>query len=218
MPQRFYSTLRGERGVSTDCDGGCRSDTVPFTRRTKCLVKMVNGNLVTLAAPKSPQEFVYTFTCIPDRIGICKCWFLRGRGKPKYPEKNLSEQGENQQKTHPTYDAGSGNQTPATMVAREHSHHCATPAARECYEVWINWVQHIEVRADFATPESNLIILRTGHKRYGLSTGSSRLSQNLILLRMKKRQFRPQTKNIQGERDSFSPPPPPPPPPLISNM
>ena len=30
------------------------------------------------------------------------------RGKPEYPEKNLSEQGENQQQTQPTYDAGPG--------------------------------------------------------------------------------------------------------------
>ena len=28
------------------------------------------------------------------------------RGKPEYPEKNLSEQGENQQQTQSTYDAG----------------------------------------------------------------------------------------------------------------
>ena len=33
------------------------------------------------------------------------------RGKPEYPVKNLSEQGENQQQTQPTYDAGSGNRT-----------------------------------------------------------------------------------------------------------
>ena len=38
------------------------------------------------------------------------------RGKPEYPEKNLSEQGENQQQTQPTYDAGSGNRTRATLV------------------------------------------------------------------------------------------------------
>ena len=31
--------------------------------------------------------------CVPDRIGIWKCWFFKERGKPKYPEKNLSEQG-----------------------------------------------------------------------------------------------------------------------------
>ena len=28
------------------------------------------------------------------------------RGKPEYPEKNLSEQGENQQQTQPMYDTG----------------------------------------------------------------------------------------------------------------
>ena len=37
-------------------------------------------------------------------------------GRPEYPEKNLSEQGENQQQTQPTYGAGSGNQTRATLV------------------------------------------------------------------------------------------------------
>ena len=32
-------------------------------------------------------------TAILDRIGIWKCWFLISkRGKPEYPEKNLSEQ------------------------------------------------------------------------------------------------------------------------------
>ena len=31
----------------------------------------------------------------PDRIGIWKCWFTEERGKPEYPEKNLSEQVEN---------------------------------------------------------------------------------------------------------------------------
>ena len=48
--------------------------------------------------------------CIPDRIGIWQLVFLE-RGKPEYPEKNLSEQGENQQQTQPTYDAGTGNRT-----------------------------------------------------------------------------------------------------------
>jgi len=28
-----------------------------------------------------------------DRIGIWKCWFFEERGKPEYPEKNISEQG-----------------------------------------------------------------------------------------------------------------------------
>ena len=30
------------------------------------------------------------------------------RGKPEYPEKNLSEQGENQQQTQPTHDVDRG--------------------------------------------------------------------------------------------------------------
>ena len=51
-------------------------------------------------------------------------------GKPEYPEKNLSEQGENQQQTQPTYDAGSRNCTQATLVRGERSHHCATLALK----------------------------------------------------------------------------------------
>ena len=45
-------------------------------------------------------------------------------GKPNYREKNLSEQGKNQQQTQPTYDAGSGNRTRDTLVRGERSHHC----------------------------------------------------------------------------------------------
>ena len=51
--------------------------------------------------------------------------FVEGE-KPEHPEKNLLEQGENQQQTQPTYDAGSGNRTQATLVGGERSHHCAT--------------------------------------------------------------------------------------------
>ena len=50
------------------------------------------------------------------------------RGKPEYPEKNLSEQGENQQQTQPTYDAGTENRTWATLVGGECSYHYITPA------------------------------------------------------------------------------------------
>ena len=49
------------------------------------------------------------------------------RGKLEYPEKNLLEQGENQQETQPTYDAVSENRTRATLVGGAHSHHCSTP-------------------------------------------------------------------------------------------
>ena len=43
------------------------------------------------------------------------------RGKPKYLAKNLSEQGGNQQQTQPTYDAGTENQTRATLVKESKS-------------------------------------------------------------------------------------------------
>ena len=52
------------------------------------------------------------------------------RGKPEYPEKNLSEQRreENQQQTQPTYCVEIENRSRATSVGGECSHHCAIPA------------------------------------------------------------------------------------------
>ena len=55
-------------------------------------------------------------------VGFCE------GGKPENPEKNPRSRDENQQQTQPTYDAGSGNRTRATLVGGEHSHHCAIPA------------------------------------------------------------------------------------------
>ena len=67
-------------------------------------------------------------TCVPDRIEIKKCCFLRRGENRSTQRKKLSERGENQQQTQPTYDAGSENRTQATLVGGDHSHHCATPA------------------------------------------------------------------------------------------
>ena len=53
--------------------------------------------------------------------------FVEG-GKPDYLEKNPRHRDENQQQTQPTCDAGSGNQTQATLVGGKCSHHCAIPA------------------------------------------------------------------------------------------
>ena len=55
------------------------------------------------------------------------------RGKPENPEKNPRSRVENQQQTQPTYDAGSGNRTQATLVEDERSHHCANPAPQRSY-------------------------------------------------------------------------------------
>ena len=49
------------------------------------------------------------------------------RGKPEYPEKNLSQQSR-ELTNSPTYDAGFGNRTRDTLVEGERSHHCANPA------------------------------------------------------------------------------------------
>ena len=52
-------------------------------------------------------------------------WDLEQR-KPEYPEKNLSDQGKDQQQTHPTYGGDTRIRTRATLVGGEWSHHCAT--------------------------------------------------------------------------------------------
>ena len=57
-------------------------------------------------------------------------------GKPEYPKENLSEQGENQQQTQPTYDAGTENRTQATLVGGECSHHYTTPAPPTIYDIY----------------------------------------------------------------------------------
>ena len=56
--------------------------------------------------------------------------FVEG-GKPEYPEKNPRGKDKNQQQTQPIYDAEFGNQTRATLVGGECSHHCANPAPTE---------------------------------------------------------------------------------------
>ena len=53
------------------------------------------------------------------------------RGKPEYPEKNLSEQGANQQQTQPTYGAITENQIWATMAGGEYYHQYTTPAPQK---------------------------------------------------------------------------------------
>ena len=50
------------------------------------------------------------------------------RGKPEYPEKNLSEKGENQQQTQPTYGVDAGIWTWATLVEGKRSHQSASPS------------------------------------------------------------------------------------------
>ena len=65
------------------------------------------------------------------------------RGKPENPEKNLSEQGREQKQTQPTYDAGPGNRTRATLVGGERSHHCAIGAPQHPLKIGKSDIIHV---------------------------------------------------------------------------
>ena len=54
--------------------------------------------------------------------------FVEG-GKPENPEKNPRSRDKNQQQTQLTCDVGSRNQSWATVVGGERSHHCTIPAS-----------------------------------------------------------------------------------------
>ena len=58
--------------------------------------------------------------------------FVEG-GKPEYPEKNPQSRDENRQQTQPTYDTKTGNQTWATLVGGNCSHHCTITALKIVY-------------------------------------------------------------------------------------
>ena len=65
--------------------------------------------------------------CSRSNWNLAVLIFAEG-GKPENPEKNPRSEDENQQQTQPTYDAGCGNRTRATLVGGECSPHCAIPA------------------------------------------------------------------------------------------
>ena len=71
-----------------------------------------------------------------ERLLVHSNWSLEmlvfeERGKPEYPEKNLSSREENQQQTQPTYGVESENRSRATLVGGECSHHYTIPAPEE---------------------------------------------------------------------------------------
>ena len=75
------------------------------------------------------NSFKLTCPCVPDRIGIWKCWFFEERGKPDYPEKNLSEQ-RREPSTNSTHIWRRRRESnPGTLVGGERSHHCAVPCS-----------------------------------------------------------------------------------------
>ena len=97
--------------ISLDIHAICMSNRL-------CLTSVARNSLATdkPVALEFPIEF-------PMEVLV----FVEG-GKPENPEKNPRSKDENQQQTQPTYEAGSGNRTRATLVGSECSHHCAIPA------------------------------------------------------------------------------------------
>ena len=93
-------------------------------RTFRLLVRMPyhrkNGNGICLPSEhlKSAQELVqHVFVHSRSNWNLAMLIFEE-RGKPEYPEKKLSEQGENQQQTQPTYDAGTGDRIPGHIGGR----------------------------------------------------------------------------------------------------
>ena len=90
-------------------------------KKSKC-------NLFTHGALRSLQELVQKCPCIPESNWNLEILVFKERGKRSTRRKTSRSRVENQQQTQPTYDAGSGNRTWATLVGGERSHHCANPA------------------------------------------------------------------------------------------
>ena len=86
--------------------------------------------LPTFKHLRTLRNSVYTYTVRSRSNWNLEMLVFEERGKPEYPEKILSEQGENQQQTQPTYGAGSENRTQAALVGVECSRHCTTPVPR----------------------------------------------------------------------------------------
>ena len=70
------------------------------------------------------------FPLFPGQIGIWKYWFLWREENRSTWRKTLraGSRTTNKLDPHTVYDAESGNQTRATLVGGECSHHCAIPA------------------------------------------------------------------------------------------
>ena len=81
----------------------------------KLCVGKCKCNLFTHGASKSCWSSFQRRPCVPGRIGIWKCWFLRKEENRKTPRKTSGVKHENQQQTQPTYDIEFGNRTRATM-------------------------------------------------------------------------------------------------------
>ena len=72
---------------------------------------MENGVYLPTEHLKSARELVPRVSVHSGTNWNLSVLVFDERGKLEYPEENLSEQGDNQQQTQPTYDAGTSNRT-----------------------------------------------------------------------------------------------------------
>ena len=105
-----------------------------YTLSTHCNCKKIaNHSFFTDGALRS--SLFETCPCIPDRIGIWKCWFLRRGENWSTGRKTSQSKGKNQQQTKPTYGVDAKIPTQATLVGMsalttaqpflpEYSHEC----------------------------------------------------------------------------------------------
>ena len=84
------------------------------------------------------------------------------RGKPKYPEKNLSEQ-RREPRTNSTHiwrrrrDLNPGN-IGGRAWASERSHHCTIPCSpQKIKHIWVNKIRHIRVNSKQISNAGNLL-------------------------------------------------------------
>jgi len=66
-------------------------------------------NLFTHGAPRSSQELVQKYQCIPGLNWNLDMLVFEERGNWNIRRKTSQSREENQERTQPTYDAGSGN-------------------------------------------------------------------------------------------------------------
>ena len=95
---------------------GEKRETSTQTSNETMLTRQVEGFCISyLAALRALRSSFNKCRCISDRTGNLAVLVFLERGKSEYPEKNLSQQGENQQQTQRTCVAKTGNRARTTL-------------------------------------------------------------------------------------------------------
>ena len=99
--------------------------------------------------------------CVPDRIGIWKCWFLRRGENRRTRRKTSRSKGENREQTQPTYGVDARIRSRAALVGGELPLHRATIFVWGEKRSLLNYVRH---RDDLESP---CLTFRQGNPRLG---------------------------------------------------